>query len=287
MSYSIVQFNQEFSSEDVCLDTIFNYRYGDLKVCPKCHQETKFYRLKSVNRKAYSCLKCRHQLHPLAKTIFHKSDTPLTKWFFAMYLMSNGKNGTSALELSRHLNVTYKCAHRIAKKIRLLMTSGDFKLTGTVEVDETYVGGKSINSRTKKRTIGDKQVVFGMVERDGRVKAKHVKSSGARILLPEIVHNIDTTTKIYSDEWGSYKRLAKLGFNHSSVNHNQLEFARGEANTNTIEGFWSQLKRSINGTYHVVSPRYLQNYVDEFSFRYNLRTQPVFPVLLRRSSQPS
>lgn len=287
MSYSIVQFNQEFSSEDVCLDTIFNYRYGDLKVCPKCHQETKFYRLKSVNRKAYSCLKCRHQLHPLAKTIFHKSDTPLTKWFYAMYLFSVSKNGVSALELQRHLKVTYKTAWRMAKQIRLLMGDDGVKLDGEVEVDETYVGGKSINSRNKTRTIGDKAVVFGMVQRNGRVKAKHVKSSGARVLLPEIAHSINVTTKIYSDEWGSYKRLAKLGFNHSSVNHKRLEFSRDGVHTNTIEGFWSQLKRSINGTYHVVSPKYLQHYVDEFSFRYNLRGEPVYPTLLRRSSQPS
>lgn len=286
MNYTIAQFNNEFSDESVCLDTIFQYRYGELTTCPKCGQEAKFYRL-NHNRKAYSCSECRYQVHPLADTIFHKSATPLNKWFFAMYLFSNSKNGVSALELQRHIGVTYKTAWRMAKQIRSLMSDDGDKLDGEVEVDETYVGGKSINSRNKQRTIGDKAVVFGMVERDGKVKAKHVKSSGARVLLPEIARNINTTAKIYSDEWGSYKRLAKLGFDHSSVNHNKLEFARGEINTNTIEGFWSQLKRSINGTYHVVSPKYLQLYVDEFAFRYNLRGEAVYPALLGRAGRTS
>jgi len=285
MSYTKKDFEREFDSEETCLRTIFNHRFGELTVCPKCHKETKFYLLKG--RKAFSCLHCRHQIHPLANTIFHKSATSLKDWFYAMFLFSVSKNGVSALELQRHLGVTYKTAWRMAKQIRLLMGHDGLKLEGEVEVDETYVGGKSINSRNKKRTLLDKEVVFGMVERNGRARVKHVKSSGARVLLPEIARHINTTAKIYSDEWGSYKKLAKLGFNHGSVNHKQNEFSRDDVHTNTIEGFWSQLKRSINGTYHVVSPKYLQFYVDEFAFRYSLRTQPVFPALLRRLSQPS
>lgn len=285
MSYTKKDLEREFSTEEACLQAIFSYRYGELTTCPKCGQETKFYKLK--NRKAYSCLQCRYQLHPLANTIFHKSETSLKDWFYVMFLFSISKNGVSALEIQRQIGVTYKTAWRMAKQIRLLMGDDGLKLDGEVEVDETYVGGKSINSRNKKRTLLDKEVVFGMVERNGRAKTKHVKSSGARVLLPEIARHINTTAKIYSDEWGSYKRLVKLGFNHGSVNHKQGEFSKDGVHTNTIEGFWSQLKRSINGTYHVVSPKYLQHYVDEFAFRYSLRQQPVFPALLCRSSQPS
>lgn len=260
MKYTIKDFRNQFPDNDVALDYIFKAKYPNA---------TGYYRVKK--RKCYANSQG-EQIHPLKGTIFEKSSTQLIDWLYAIYLFSASKNGVSAKELERQLGVTYKCAWRIAKQIRSLMSDTNERLTGEVEVDETYVGGKSVNSRTKRRTLSDKEVVFGMVERNGRVKAKHVKSSGARSLLLQIAHHIDTSTKIYSDEYGSYRRLSKLGYSHSSVNHNQGEFANNGVHTNTIEGFWSQLKRSINGTYHVVSPKYLQNYVDEFAWRYNYRS---------------
>lgn len=256
MKYTIRDFRDEFPTDDICLDRIFRAKYPE--------HVGKFWRVKG--RASYANVNG-EQLYPMKGTIFEKSTTPLTLWFYAIYLFAASKNGVAAKELERQLGVTYKCAWRIAKQIRSLMVEGNSSLTGIVEVDETNVGGKSINSRNKKRTIGDKEVVFGMVERNGRVKAKHVMSSGARALLPEIARSIDTTTRIYSDEHGSYRRLARLGYSHSSVNHNKLEFSRGGVHTNTIESFWSQLKRSIHGTYHVVSPKYLQSYVDKFAFQ--------------------
>lgn len=273
MKYSIKEFRQQFPDDNACLEYIFETKYPELV--------GKYWRVKG--RACYANGQG-DQLYPMKDTIFEKSTTPLTLWFYAIYLFSASKNGVSAKELQRQLGVTYKCAWRIAKQIRSLMGDDDDKLTGEVEVDETYVGGKSINSRHKKRTIGDKAVVFGMVERKGRVRAKHVKSSGARVLLPEIARHIDNATQIYSDEFGSYRRLPKLGYNHESVNHSKNEFSRDGVHTNTIEGFWSQLKRSINGTYHVVSPKYLQYYVDEFAFRYNHReiSVPLFRELIAR-----
>jgi transposase-like protein len=171
----------------------------------------------------------------------------------------------------------------MAKQIRLLMKQENDKLTNEVETDETYAP-----SRSHPRKIGrsKKQTVFDIVERKGKVSAHHVKSSGARVLLPIIQERVERQTVIYSDEYGAYRTLDKLGYSHTTVNHSRLEYVRGRAHTNTIEGFWSQLKRSIDGTYHAVSPKYLQSYVDEFVFRYNHRDEAAGPVLLELALKP-
>lgn len=273
MKYSIKEFRTEFPNDDVCLDYVFAAKYPDLV--------GKYYRVKG--RSSYANVAGEH-LYPLVGTIFEHSSTPLTLWFYAIYLFSASKNGVSAKELERQLGVTYKCAWRIASKIRDLMAGTNGKLTGTVEMDETYIGGKSSNSHIKRKTYEDKAVVFGIVERGGQIKAEHVKSSGARVLLPAIAKSVDKSAKIYSDSWRAYIKLQSQGFNHESVNHLKNEWKRGNAHTNTIEGFWSQLKRSINGTYHVVSPKYLQTYVNEFAWRYNHRQlpYPAFAELIAR-----
>jgi len=225
---------------------------------------------------------CGNQISPLADTIFHKSKTPLKGWFYAMYLFSVSKNGVSAKELERHLGVTYKTAWRIAKHVRMLMQQGDNQLTGIVEIDETYIGGK----HPRKLGYSKKETVFGMVERKGRVRASQVRSSGARVLLPAISQSIHTDANVYSDEYGAYKTLTKIGYSHTTVNHSKLEYVRDTVHTNTIEGFWGQLKRSLDGTYYMVSPKYLQSYVDEFVFRYNLRDVSVYPALLEQAVKP-
>lgn len=280
MRYTKKQFDIDFPDDDACLDTIFKERYGDVDTCPSCGvMDTKFYRVKG--RKCYACMHCGYQLHPLAQTIFHKSSTSLKDWFYAIYLFSVSKNGVAAKELERHLGVTYKTAHRMARQIRLLMAQEGSMLSGSVEIDETYIGGK----HARKLKHSKKQSVFGAVERQGEVRAKHVRSTGTRVLLPEIANTIERDTTIYSDEWGAYRKLAQFGYTHTTVNHSALEYVRGIAYTNTIEGFWSQLKRSIDGTYHAVSPKYLQLYVDEFVFRYNLRGVVVYPALLELAAK--
>jgi len=280
MRYTVAQFHKDFPSDDVCLQTVFENRYGDVTTCPKCAvKDTKFYRVKG--RKCYACMHCGYQLHPLAQTIFHKSETPLTSWFYAIYLFSVSKNGVSAKELERHLGVTYKTAHRMARQIRKLMADGGDPLTGEVEIDETYIGGH----RKLAQKFNNKSVVFGIVERNGQAKTTHVKTNGSRALLPVIVKDVAPGASIHSDEWRAYKTLERYGYSHTTVNHSKLEYVRGSAHTNTIEGYWSQLKRSIDGTYHSVSPKYLQHYLDEFSFRYNLRDVAVYPVLLELAAK--
>lgn len=283
MRYTKKQFDTDFPNDDACLDRVFEERYGWVKQCPnpECYRDTTFYRVSG--RKCYACQWCGYQLHPLAQTIFHKSSTSLKDWFYAIYLFSVAKNGVSAKELERHLGVTYKTAHRMARQIRLLMAEGGDMLSGEVELDETYIGGR----RNMRNKFSNKSAVFGVVERGGEIRAKHVKSTGARVLIPEINATVQKGSKIHSDEWGAYRTLQHRGYSHTTVNHSTLEYVRGTAHTNTIEGFWSQLKRSLDGTYHAVSPKYLQLYVNEFVYRYNRRGQDatVYPDLVERASK--
>lgn len=277
MKYTIKQFREQFPDDDSCLDYIFNSKYGADFPCPSCGKG-KFYRVKK--RKCYACANCSYQLHPTAGTIFHKSSTKLSNWFFALFLASQSKNGVSAKELERSLGVTYKCAWRIAKQIRLLMQDDGKKLDGTVEVDETYVGGKHKQADKFKKKVP----VLGIVKRGGAVKAKSVEARETGILLDNITENVERGSQIMSDKLGIYTKTKRLGFHHEAVNHWKKEFVRGDVHTNTIEGFWGQLKRSLDGTYHSVSPKYLQNYLDEFAYRYNLRTSPV-PVFYHLLAQ--
>jgi transposase len=282
MRYTFQQFRTEYPDDAACLKAVLDNRYGD--TCPKCGVVgVKWHPI--TGRKAFVCSECDKHVYPLADTIFRKSDTSLWSWFYAIYQFSVAKNGVSAKELERTLGVTYKTAWRMAKQIRLLMEQDDDMLGGTgvsVEIDETYAP-----SRKHERKYGrsKKQSIFGAVEREGMVKAKHVKSTGARVLLPEIEQKIAKGTQIYSDEWGAYKTLPRYGYSHTTVNHSTLEYVRGIAHTNTIEGFWGNLKNSIQGTFHAVSPKYLQNYVDQFVFMYNHRATAVCPVLLARAAK--
>ena len=181
------------------------------------------------------------------------------------------------MELQRQLGVTYKTAWRIAKHIRQLMSDNGGKLSGIVEVDETLVGGKTNQAKKFK----NKGTVIGMVERGGSVKTKHVSNRETHTVLKTVTTNIQRGSHIMSDDFRAYKKTKKLGYKHDSINHSKEKYVRGDVHTNTIEGFWSQMKRSISGTYHSVSPKYLQTYADEFAYRYN-RSGSVFPLLLAR-----
>ncbi len=259
MKYTIKEFRAEFGNEDVCLDYIFKAKFPDVK---------QYYRVKG--RKCYAN-PAGHQIHPLAGTIFAKSSTPLTVWLEAIFLFSIAKNGMSAKELQRHFGVTYKTAWRMGHEIRKLMEQDGSFLTGIVEVDETYFGKKGTNQTKFK----NKTALMGMVERKGRVRAHTISDRQTHILLGSIKANIGTDANIVTDEFRVYAKLPKMGYDHWKVRHGIKEYVRGNVHTNTIEGFWGQLKRSIRGTYHFVSAKHLQAYVDEFAFRYNQRLSSV------------
>ena len=282
MKFTITDFRKRYPNDEACLEELFVIKYHDLKVCPECEKETRFHRVK--NRRCYECQWCGYQVYPTKGTIFEKTTTPLIHWFYAMYLMTATRSGVSAKELERQLGVTYKCAWRMVHQIRKLMgTSRPSKLTGTVEIDDTYVGGKRHGKRG--RGADGKAIVFGMVERDGNIKTEVVDNVRQVTVVPIIQENIEVGSTINSDELSSYRILEDLGYEHEFVKHGSGEFVRNECHTQSIEGFWSILKRSISGTHVWVSKKYLHNYVNEFAFRYNMRGQSgeMFNRLLNRS----
>lgn len=280
MRYTFAQFKEEYPDDEACLKAVLQNRYGS--TCPRCGTiGVKWHPI--TGRKGFVCSECDRHVYPLAGTIFRKSETGLWSWFYAIYLFSVSKNGVSAKELERQLGVTYKTAWRMAQQIRKLMEDDNEPLSGSVEMDETYFGAK----RPRRFGHENKSVVFGMVERNGRSVIKHVKSSGSRSLVPHISASVDRSADVFTDQYAVYKAIPKMGFSsHTTVNHSKLEYVRGNVHTNTIEGFWSQLKRSVDGTYHAVSPKYLQNYLNEFAFRYNFRTISICPLLLERAAMP-
>ena len=278
---TVQDFFKAFATEDACLDHIMRVRYGDRPTCPGCDREGKFYRL--TKRRAYTCEWCGYHLYPCVGTPFERSRTPLQKWLYAIYLFSTSRHGVPAKELQRQIGVTYKAAWRMGHEIRKYMAivDGDPPLSGHVEVDETYVGGRRKGGKRGRGAPG-KIVVFGMLEREGDVMTRVVPNVRKKTLYPHILEKVRKGSEISSDELASYRGLAKKGYAHRAVNHSAGEYVRGDVHVNSLEGFWSRLKNSIRGTHIHVSRKHLPKYLGEFEFRYNMRKTPelMFPRLL-------
>ncbi len=189
--FTVMDFQKQFPNDDVCLEWLKNYLYPDGIFCDTCQKTTNHY--KTANRKSYSCQSCGHHVHPTADTIYHKSSTPLTLWFYAVYLMASTRCGISAKQLERELGVTYKTAWRMFNKIQSMLTNDvTDTLNGTVEVDETYVGGKMKGGK-RGRGSENKTIVAGAVERKGRVIAKVIPNVQARTLVPFVTEQVETS----------------------------------------------------------------------------------------------
>lgn len=254
--YTVKDFNRNFPDDSSCLEWLKNHLFPDGIICSKCGQITPHHRL--TQRRCYSCDYCGTHTYPTANTIFHKSSTSLKSWFYAVYLMSNTRCGVSAKQLERELGVTYKTAWRIFHQIRKLLQEDqkdNDKLSGEVEADETYVGGKRQGKRG--RGAEGKTIVSGVVERKGKLKAQVVPNVQAKTLMPILKEHILPGSMVFTDELTSYKGIKKAGFNHQRVHHAQKVYVLGDVHTNTIENFWSQFKRSLDGTHHAVSAKYL------------------------------
>ena len=281
--YTIKDFNQQFPTDDACLEFLFKARYPQGVNCPNCQKVTKYYKRAGV--KVYACEFCGHSISPTAGTIFHKSATTLRSWFYAMFLMASTQCGISAKQLERELGVTYKTAWRMFKQIRSLMDEKSNPFNGHIEVDETYIGGR--RGGTRGRGAEGKTPVIGLAHRDeGQIMSKVVTDVKTRTVLPIIWEQVprEITNTIYTDELASYNLVQKLGYTHRRIQHGKGEYARGLTHVNTVEGFWSLVKRGINGVYHAVSPKYLQTYLNEYGFRYNHRKSavPMFVLFLGR-----
>ncbi len=270
--YTFKEFQAEYPDDGACLDRIMLEQFGGCEfVCPACGVETKFHRI--TKRRAYACQDCGHHIYPCVGTIFEKSRTPLTKWFFVMYLMTSTRHGVAAKEVERQLGVTYKCAWRMCHELRKLMAMADDfdgPLSGHVEVDETWVGGRQPQADRRARGT-NKTVVMGMVERGGKILAGPIPDVTRQTLEPIVVANVSADATISTDEAFAYNDLHRLFAEHGVVKHVSKEYVRGIHHTNTLEGHWAHLKRSIAGTHIHVSGKHLWKYVSEFSYRRNWR----------------
>ena len=291
LRYTINDFNAQFPDDAACLEHLKEQRFpGGVACCAKCQKDRKHYRIKG--RPVYSCDHCGTQISPMAGTIFEKSTTSLRLWYYAMYLMASTRCGISAKQIQRETGVTYKTAWRMFRQIRSLLSETDMQLEGeAVEVDEMYHGGTR-KYGTGRPMVGDKKKtpVLGMVERGGRVVALAVKDVKGSTLLGNIRERVLPATMIFTDELKAYEGITHMpgkGYKHRRIKHSAGVYVRGNVHTNTIEGFWSLIKRGIGGVYHQVSQKHLQSYLDEYSFRYNRRDQGnlIFTSILKRVSE--
>jgi len=283
LRYSVKDFNNEFPNDDACLRYIAEQRYPNgVAYCKQCKVERKHYRV--GNRTAFACDHCGHHIYPLKGTIFEKSSTSLRLWFYSMYLMGSTRCGISAKQIQREAGVTYKTAWRMFHQIRSLLSDEDLQLEGpTVEIDETYMGGRRKGQRGRPMR-GDlvKTPVVAIVQRKGKVIAKAVKDVTKKTVYPLIRKHVVPESVIYTDEFPTYDNVSKIkllggtggtpaNYKHDTIRHADGVYVRGDVHTNSVEGFWMLIKTGIRGVYHSVSVKYLQNYLDEYSFRYNRR----------------
>lgn len=263
--------------------------------CPKCGTVGEAGKLEGVRSKAskknpdgveriglWKCYACRQQFTVRVNTVFESAHIPLHKMLQAVYLLSSSKKGISAHQIHRALEITYKSAWFLCHRIREAMREGNLPPMGgegkIVEADETYIGGKEKNKHARVRNsknIGGtgKEIAFSLVERDGNVRSQHITNVSAKTLRPILTEQLDRHTKLMTDDAGQYRHMNR-DFDHQVVNHGIGEYVRGEAHTNTVEGYFSILKRGIIGTYHHVSSQHLKRYLAEFDFRYNERKIP-------------
>jgi transposase len=288
-----MEFMREFPDDAACLKHLWRSRYapdGEHATCPKCEQERVFRRYATKQgRQSWTCTGCGHHVHPTAGTIFAKSSTSLHLWFYAIYFVTSTRCGISAKQLERSLGVSYRTAWRMLNKIRNeLMADNGESLRGDVEADETSVDGKprkpqgqhaylatgpSRRSEAIKLRERSRATVFAAVERGGRVKATVLPSCRGPRLKETLIEWVEPESIIVTDERPAYNGLDRHFISHSRINHSTGVYVEGDTHTNTIEAFFGHLKPSIRGTYRKVSHRWLQGYLNEFTWRYNMRFQ--------------
>lgn len=304
--FSLMEFMRDYPDDAACLEHLWRTRYspdGEHAECPKCACERVFRKYATKQgRQSWTCTGCGHHVHPTAGTIFHKSSTSLHLWFFAIYMMASTRCGVSAKMLEREIGVSYKTAWRMLNKIRNeLMVDDGVPLRGDVEVDEASVDGKprkphgynryapplDPNRRSEAMKLRERRraTIFAAVERGGRVKATVLPSRRGPGLKKQVIEWVMPDSIIVTDEWPAYNGLDQHFIAHSRINHSTGVYVEGDTHTNTIEGFFGNLKPSIRGTYRKVSHHWLQGYLNEFVWRRNARysDESMFDLLVERS----
>jgi transposase-like protein len=262
----------EFGSDEKCRQVLEQLRWPNGPICPRCQSKA----TPIANRFQYDCDKCHYQFSVTAGTIFHDSHLSLWKWFLATLLLCEAKKGMSACQIQRTLGVSYKTAWYLCHRIRAAMTEADKpKLTGKIEVDETYVGGKGHGEGIRGRGT-KKRPVLGIRQRDGELRFFHAENVTTRSLEKFMRENISKDADvIFTDELSAYRGIAKrMGLKHQMVQHGIKEYVRGDAHTNSIESAFSLFKRGLRGSWHKLSAKHLQAYLDEMSFWFNNRKNP-------------
>lgn len=279
---SFAQMLELLPDDGSCREYLEMVRWKGVPTCTKCAvADAGHYRLKAKGefKGLYKCRACKERFTVTVGTMFEGSHIGLRKWFIAMYIFTSHKKGISSHQLGRDLGISQKSAWFLLSRLRYAFsdTCTDPLVGSDIEVDETFVSGRNKNRHQNKkvphsqgRSHKDKTPVLGMIARGGNVIAKVVPDTKQNTVEPIIKEYIKPGSNVYTDEWHAYNRLNKT-YNHKRVNHSAKEFVNGMAHTNTIEGFWSHLKRGIFGIYHWVSRKHLQRYVDEFTLRYNTR----------------
>ena len=304
-TFSLMEFMRAFPDDDACLEHLWRTRYsedGEHAICPKCEVERVFRKYATKQgRQSWTCTACGLHVHPTAGTIFAKSSTSLHLWYYAMYLVTSTRCGISAKQLERSLGVSYRTAWRMLNKIRNeVMTEDGEPLSGAVEIDEMSPDGRprkhhrmatdpEARQKAMKLRERSRATVLAAVERGGRVKATVVPSRRGPHIQRQVIEWVRPESIVYTDEWPAYNRLGDHFADHSRVRHAAGEYVIGDAYTNTIEGFFGHVKPSIRGTYKKVSHRWLQGYLNEFTWRYNLRYQrdpSMFAELIEQAAHP-
>lgn len=256
-------------TEDQTREQLERLRWPNGAQCPFCklHQVTK---LNGKRQGFYQCNRCRKQFTVRTGTIFERSHVPLSKWLQAVHLLCASKKGMSALQVSRMLGVTYKTAWFLCHRIREAMRSPEGLLSGTVEIDETYVGGRADNQH-KGRSLTKKAPVVAIIQREGKARTRVVNAVSAKNLMKVLRDHVDVESTVMTDDFISYRKVDEVFFQHHAVVHSKKEYVRGTAHVNNCESFFALLKRGLMGSFHHVSRDHLHRYCNEFAFRWDTR----------------
>lgn len=279
MSYTIAEFAQDYPDEESCLQYLFEAKYKN-HCCSRCGHTHSYKKVKK--RRCYQCTKCKKQVYPTANTVLHKTRIPINVWFYVIFLFCTSKDGVSAKYLERLLGVSYPTALKMGRKVRELMGKEDGDvLTGVVECDESWVGGKVSNmgalkkkkyrrKRKADKHYNNKIPVFGAVQRGGRAILVAMKRNDFNNVYPLMRMYVSASARVITDDAQVYKGVRGM-YKIESINKYKGIYVNGDAHTNTIENLWSRLKRTIKGTHVSVSPEHLQSYLNEAAFGHNHR----------------